>query len=58
MLDKVKFELFDYLLIGLIYTVSSVISTILTHYPNKLVLTTLICLFFYTYYIIFRFYYN
>ena len=57
MLENVQFRLFDYLLIGIIYTVSSVISVFLLRYPNKHVFTLLIYLLIITYYVIFRFYY-
>jgi hypothetical protein len=57
MLEYVQFRLFDYLLIGIIYTVSYYLSVFVLRYQNIHVITLLIYLLIITYYIIFRFYY-
>lgn len=58
MLEKVSFQSYDYLFIGLIYVLSSVIGVVLMSTKNKIVTTTVIFVLLYTIYILYRFYYN
>ncbi len=58
MLEKVSFQSYDYLFIGLIYVLSSVIGVVLMSTKNKLVTTAVIFVLLYTIYVLYRFYYN